>query len=245
MSTSVQRTAPSLTLPAVLLLGGQVLYILVTQLHAGGEANDHHHIFAAYAEDSLWVAVHLGQFIATAITLAGVAALSLAVEGKGAATGWIARSGIAMAAASLALYGGLQAVDGVALKHAVMAWAAAPEGEKAARFASAESVRWLEWGMRSYVDVAMGATFMLAGVAVARSVRMPRPAGWFMFGAGLAYVAQGWVAGTDGFTPAQSIGIVAGWALGLAAAGWLVVAAVKRSSRLVSRDGAPATVVAG
>src|SRR4051812_14561100 len=51
---------------------------------------------------------------------------------------------------ALALYGVLQAVDGVALKHAVDAWANAPEAQKAARFASAETVRWLEWGMNSY-----------------------------------------------------------------------------------------------
>lgn len=31
----------------------------------------------------------------------------------------------------------------------VNAWANAPDAEKAARFASAETVRWLEWGMRS------------------------------------------------------------------------------------------------
>jgi hypothetical protein len=51
---------------------------------------------------------------------------------------------------ALGLYGVLQAVDGVALKQAVNAWASAPEAEKAARFASAETIRWLEWGTRSY-----------------------------------------------------------------------------------------------
>ena len=34
---------------AVLLLARQVLYIVVTQFHAGGPANDHPVIFAAYA----------------------------------------------------------------------------------------------------------------------------------------------------------------------------------------------------
>jgi hypothetical protein len=41
----------------------------------------------------------------------------------------------------------------------------------------------------------------------------------------LAYFAQGWVAGTDGFTSAQSIAIVAAWALSLAWMIWLAVAA--------------------
>jgi hypothetical protein len=35
-------------------------------------------------------------------------------------------------------------VDGVALKQAVNAWVDAPEAEKAARFAAAEAMRWLE-----------------------------------------------------------------------------------------------------
>jgi hypothetical protein len=49
---------------------------------------------------------------------------------------------------TLALYGVLQAVDGVALKQVVDAWASAPEAEKVERFATAEAIRWLEWGVR-------------------------------------------------------------------------------------------------
>jgi len=64
--------------------------------------------------------------------------------------GWAGRFGAVAAVVTLALYGVLQAVDGVALKQAVDAWASAPEVEKAARFASAEAIRWLEWGVRSY-----------------------------------------------------------------------------------------------
>ncbi len=45
---------------------------------------------------------------------------------------------------ALGLSGVLQAVDGVALKQAVDAWVSAPDAEEAARFASAETVRWLE-----------------------------------------------------------------------------------------------------
>ena len=62
--------------------------------------------------------------------------------------------GAAAAVAALALYGALQAVDGVANKQADVAWVA--EAEKAARFASAEAMRWVEWGMRSYHAFALG-----------------------------------------------------------------------------------------
>jgi hypothetical protein len=56
----------------------------------------------------------------------------------------VARLGAVSAAVALGLYGVLQAVDGVALKQVVDAWVRAPEAEKAARFASAETIRWLE-----------------------------------------------------------------------------------------------------
>ncbi|CDX22174.1 conserved membrane hypothetical protein [Mesorhizobium sp. ORS 3324] len=215
-----------------LLLAGQVLYIVVTQFHAGGDANDHHAIFATYAENAIWTAVHLGQFAGMAMLLGGLAALSFALDEEEEATRWLGRAGGAVAVAALALYGALQAVDGVALKQAVNAWAGAPEAEKAARFASAEAIRWLEWGMRSYQDFAMGLALLLFAAALARTAWIARPAGWLMGLCGLAYLAQGWVAGTQGFTLAQSVAIVLSWGLGLAWMIWLAVAARRRGAAL-------------
>ena len=71
---------PSLRLSAALLLVGQLLYIVVTQFHTGGEANDHPVIFAAYAASGLWTAVHVGQFAAMAIVLAGLLTLVFALD---------------------------------------------------------------------------------------------------------------------------------------------------------------------
>jgi len=51
----------------------------------------------------------------------------------------------------------------------VDAWATAPDAEKAARFASAEAIRWLEWGVRSYQDFTLGLALLLAAAAVART----------------------------------------------------------------------------
>jgi hypothetical protein len=173
----------SLRLPATLLLSGQLLYIVVTLLHTGGEANDHHDVFAEYADSGSWTVVHLGQFASMAILVAGLIALFSALHGPARAT---ARLGAAAATATLALYGALQAVDGVALKQAVMAWASAPEADKAARFAAAEAVRWLEWGLRSYQDIALGLALLLFAAAVARTARIPRPIAALMALAGSA-----------------------------------------------------------
>jgi hypothetical protein len=224
--TTIGKTY-SLRLPATAVLIGQTLYIAVTQLHAGGDANDHHHIFETYAADGIWSAVHLAQFVGMAALLAGIAALLFLMRSRTAEMKAIMAMGIVAAISAFALYGALQAVDGVALKQAVGAWAAADEAEKVARFASAESIRWLEWGMRSYQDFALGLALVLLAIAAA-SVRLGVAIPVLMGASGIAYFAQGWIAGTEGFTSTQSIAIVAAWALSVAWMSWLALVAWSR-----------------
>jgi hypothetical protein len=216
---------PSLRLAASLLLAGQLLYIVVTQFHTGGDANNHQEIFAAYAASDLWTAVHAGQFAAMAILVAGLLVLSLSVDAQDAGAVWLGRFGAAAAVAALALYGGLQAVDGVANKQADIAWLNAPESEQAARFASAEAIRWIEWGLRSYHDYALGLAFLLVGVAITRTAWGSWLLGAVIALSGIIYLVQGWVAGVEGFSPTQSIAIVLAWIVSLVWMIWLAVIA--------------------
>jgi hypothetical protein len=126
---------------------------------------------------------------------------------------------------ALALYGALQAVDGVANKQADVAWVSAPDAEKAARFASAEALRWVEWGMRSYHAFALGLALLLVAAAVVQTAWAPRPIAYLMGLSGLTYLAQGWVAGSEGFSQTMSIAIVLAWVLSLAWMIWLAVVA--------------------
>ncbi len=213
----------SLRLSAGLLLVGQLLYIGVTQFNAGGDANNHRAIFAVYAGSEIWAAVHLGQFASMAILLAGLLALFFVLDIESESAKWAGRFGVASAVAALALYGVLQAVDGIALKQAVNAWSTAPDIEKAARFASAEAIRWLEWGVRSYHDFALGLALLLFAAAIVRITWVPRPMAYLMGLSGLTYLVQGWIAGSEGFSPAQSAAIVLGWVLSLVWMIWLVV----------------------
>jgi hypothetical protein len=215
----------SLRLSVRLLLGGQLLYIVVTQFHADGDANNHPAIFTEYARNGIWTAVHLGQFASMAILLAGLLALFFALDVQAGTARWLARFGAALAVAALALYGALQAVDGVALKQAVNAWGSAPEAEKAARFASAETIRWLEWGMRSYQNFTLGLALLLFAAAVVRTAWVPRPIAYLMGFSGLAYLAQGWLVESEGFSRAQSVAIVFGWVFSVAWMSWLAVVA--------------------
>ena len=126
---------------------------------------------------------------------------------------------------ALALYGVVMAVDGVALKQAVNAWANAPDAEKAARFASAEAIRWVEWGARSYQDFALGLALCLFAAAVGRTARIPRPLAYLVGLSGLTYLAQGWGAGAYGFTPMHDAAIVLAWVVNLVWMIWLAVVA--------------------
>ena len=215
--------SPLLRLAAAILLIGQLLYIVITQFHTGGEANNHPVIFAAYAGSGIWSAVHVGQFAAMAVMLAGLIALVFVLDVQAGTARLAGLLGAASAVAALALYGALQAVDGVANKQADVAWVSAPEAEKAARFASAEAIRWVEWGMRSYHNFALGLALLLFAAAVARSAWVPRPIAYLMGLTSLTYLGQGWLVGSEGFSQTMSIAIVLAWVLSVAWMIWLVV----------------------
>src|SRR4051812_49854113 len=112
------------------------------------------------------------------LVVTGLVALYVALNPQARRS--IGQLGVGLSVVALGLYGVLQAVDGVALKQAVDAWVRAPEAEKATRFASAETIRWLEWGTRSYQCFMLGLTLILLGSAVALSARLPRAIGYLM-----------------------------------------------------------------
>jgi hypothetical protein len=218
----------SLRLSAMLMLTGQLLFIVVTLFHADGNANNHRSVFVEYAGSGSWKAVHVVQFAAIAILLAGLLALFFALDVQPGPARWAGRFGAASAVATLALYGVLQAVDGVGNKMVDAAWVSAPDAEKSARFASAEAMRWLEWGVRSYQDFALGLALLLLAAAVARTVGLPRPIAYLMGLSGLTYLVQGWVVGAEGFSTTHSTLILVAYAFTLAWMIWLVVVAWSR-----------------
>jgi len=223
--TGVLTERTSLRLAARLLLAGQLIFILVTQFHTGGNANDHPSIFADYAASGDWKGVHALQFAATAVLVAGLVVLSCALESLTGRPAWAARLAAVLAVVSLALYGVLQAVDGVGNQQVDNAWVNASAAERPAGFASAESMRWLEWGVSSYHAYAVGLSLILFAVAAAvlREIAVPRVIASLMAVSGVAYLAQGWVAGSQGFTTAHSILIILTWVLNLAWMIWLTV----------------------
>jgi hypothetical protein len=218
----------SLRLAAILLIAGVVVTAIAGFLHAEGpDPNDHQSIFAIYAASQSWTPVHLGQFIGMVIITFGLVALFFALDVRSGVGVWLNRFALLSAGGALALYGVLQAVDGVGLKQAVNAWASAENGDKAARFAAAETVRWLEWAMRSYQSFVFGLALILFGAGIAVTGRVSRPIGYLMALSGLCYLAQGWIIGSSGFSSANQIPTLLGIGLILVWTVWLLIAALR------------------
>jgi FtsP/CotA-like multicopper oxidase with cupredoxin domain len=203
--TGMVINSHSLRLAATLLSGGTILSFLSGILHPAREyANNHAAVFGEYANSSHWATIHLGQFAGMAAILFGLIALGAALDVRAGLSAWIRRFGTTSAAVALGLYAILQAVDGVALKQAVNAWAAAPEAEKLVRFANAETVRWLEWGIRSYQSFMFGLALVLFATSITRRARGFRTIGFLMGLSGVAYFVQGVVLGSEGFSTTNS-----------------------------------------
>ena len=191
-----------LRLSATLLFIGLLVYFVVNFLHPHREnPNNHPAVFAEYAHSAVWTAVHLGQFVGTAVLLAGLLVLFFALNVSQGTPRWVGF--FAAIAAGVALAGVVYAVDGVTLKQAVDAWVSAPAAEQAARFASAEAIRWLEWGTRSYYNFMFGLTLVLFATTIVWTARITRPIGYVMGLIGLAFIVQGWFDGTVGFSATE------------------------------------------
>jgi uncharacterized membrane protein HdeD (DUF308 family) len=118
--------------------------------------------------------------------------------------------------------------DGVANKQAADAWASAPAAQQATRFASAQALRWLEMGTSSYLDFMLGLALVLFAHVIVWTARVKRPIGYLMGLSGLAYLVQGWLIGTRGFTSALTVPTDAGYTLLFASMIWLLIVAWRR-----------------
>jgi Domain of unknown function (DUF4386) len=215
-----------LRLSATLLFIGILVNFALIFLHPPG-LNDHQAAFTNYAASGDWAAIHLGEFVGMAVLLAGLLVLFFALNVSEGTPHWVGFFAAISAAVALALAGVVYAVDGVALKQAVDAWVSAPAAEQAARFASAETIRWLEWGTRSYQDFMFGLALLLFAIVIVWTARVPRPIGYLMGLSGLAWLVLGWVLGAEGFSPIGEVPSDAAQVFLLASIIWLLVSVLR------------------
>jgi hypothetical protein len=204
IDTAVARPTPTprttLRTGSTLLLGGLVAEYVVTAFHAAHEnPNDHHAVFAEYAASDNWIAVHLGQFAAGLVVIAGIITLLRALRPTtGPSVFTRVAEGAAILTASMTAV--LQGIDGFTLKHAVDSLATSPPEMHDAAFHDAEIVRWIEWAAAGYFRITLGLTVLLLSVAVVRARALPRWSAPVALLAGFSFIADGITVGTDGFT---------------------------------------------
>ena len=188
-ATGTQADRQLLRESGALLLGGFVFATVVTVLfHPGGDEDTHEVIFAKYAASASWKWVHLAQFVGVLTALGGLVLLHLVLR-SGAPRLSAFAAGLTVATA--AVWAVLQAVDGITLKQAVDAWAAADGPDEAVRLTEAEVVRWTEWGAQSYFRLLLGAALLLTGAAILTTRLLAGWVGWIAVLAGILSVAVG------------------------------------------------------
>ena len=74
----------------------------------------------------------------------------------------------------------------------------------------------------------LGLALILFAALIVRASGVPRPIGYLMGLSGLAYIAQGWVLGSEGFSAANTAAILAGIVLVFTWSVWLLWAAWRR-----------------
>jgi hypothetical protein len=206
-------------------IGGALLLLVGTILHpSGADPNDAVAAFSEYAADQLWILSHLTQLLGVSLIVCALIQLSrLLASGTARSLAWIGAAG---AIASLAAAAALQAVDGIALKNVVDAWAAAAEPDKTTLFYTAYGVRQIEVGLASITSLLLGVTMCVYGVAIISDQGFPKWLGWLPIIGGIPTAIAGLVIAYTGFSglamsinmPANSLLLI--WMIALGIVFW-------------------------
>ena len=126
--TQSQFQLPLLRVGSIAFLVGVIIVIVSTAIHPSSEDPANHLlVFAEYASDDSWIAVHIGQFAGVIMVFAGgfVTLCRLLVQSESSMAFILAWIGLALAIMTASAFAVLQAVDGIALKMTVDSWVAA------------------------------------------------------------------------------------------------------------------------
>src|SRR5215211_2983354 len=226
MSVGLRRP---LTLSGTLLVVGFVVNGIQRMIwHPTGEEDDHEAIFTEYANSDAWEATHLAEFVLILVVFAGLLVLCRALRPE---TPYLALLAAGAIIATSATWAVLQGVDGVTLKQAVDTWAAASGTEEATRFADAETVRWIEWGLQSYFRVLLGIALLLLGAASVLSRLVPTWLGVLLALGGLLSLVVGISVSYAGFQSALQDAVTIAFQLVALAVGIGLLVAGRRAQR--------------
>jgi hypothetical protein len=167
-----QFQRPLLRIGSIAFLAGVIIAVVSTVIHPSREDPANHPlVFAEYANDDSWIAVHIGQFAGVMMVFAGgfVALYRLLMQSESNMASILSWIGLALAIITSSAFAVLQAVDGIALKMAVDSWVAAPPEEKVIPFRVAEGIRFIEYDANSMFRILQGTVAVIFGVAIVKS----------------------------------------------------------------------------
>jgi hypothetical protein len=120
-----------------------------------------------------------------------VALFRLLVQSESMTISVLAWIGFTIAIISASTFAILQAVAGIALKHAVESWVVSPAQEKMAAFRVAEGIRWTEVGTNSIFRILEGTVAIVFGIAITLGRIVSRWIGAIGIFAGAVMIAAG------------------------------------------------------
>lgn len=186
----VERT--TFRIGAVAGIAGALLAMVGNLLHPATPSGDPEGVARAIAESEIWVADHLAIVLGLILMLGGLVATQRSIVGGTA--GALARFGSVAAISGVTVGLVLVTLDGLAAKHLADAWAAAPAAEEATALRLVLAQETLNFALASLFNILFAAvTFILFGLAVARSGSYPGWLGWVAVVAGLGSLAVGLV----------------------------------------------------
>lgn len=172
VQTQPQFQRPLLRIGSIAFIVGIVIALVSTAVHPSREDPANHPlVFAEYASDDSWIAVHIGQLAGGILVTAGgfVALFRILVQSESITASVLAWIGLALAIMTASAIAILQAVDGIALNMAVDSWIAAPPDKKAFAFGTAEGIRFMEYGTNSIFRSLQGTLSIIFGIAIVKS----------------------------------------------------------------------------
>lgn len=155
----------SLVLGVILILAGTMLHPMQADLSSPIAA------FAQYANAPYWITGHLMQMAGIICIVIGLILFANKLDVK--SDSGLIKVAIAGAVLSAGLGATLQAVDGIALKSMVDAWAIASASDKQSLFHAALAVRYLEIGLASMFFLANGFTALVYSFVIYTEEKFP------------------------------------------------------------------------
>jgi hypothetical protein len=180
MNKKSKLGAISSVLGVILLLAGTMLHPLQADPSSPIAA------FAEYANDPHWITRHLTQLVGIVGIVIGLILFANKLDAKG--DSGLIKVAIAGAVLSAGLGTTLLAVDGIALKAMVDAWASASAADKQSLFHAALAVRYIEIGLASMFCLAIGFTAVMYSLVIYTEERFPS---WISYIGALGGICKG------------------------------------------------------